>query len=898
MNETWKRAAPRGGALLMLIALGPALLVLGEGAAHAAGGGPDGSMPRAAANPARVNALVHAMTLDEKVGMLTGSPGAGAPDPSSVGQAGFLPGVPRLGIPALRFTDGPAGVRNNLSTTALPAPVALAASFSTELANRYGVVLGRDSQATNQDVLFGPMMNIVRVPQAGRNFETLGEDPLLQSALVSAETRGIQSQGTISTIKHLAENNQESNRMNVDVQVDDQTLHEIELPPFQAAVDAGAGSVMCAYPLVNGEHSCANGTLLTDILRTQWGFTGWVLSDFGAARNLTSGDVTSGQTTAAQAAAFELQTGLDMEFASRNFANVKADVTSHLLPQSIVDVSVGRILSTMDRFGLLDKASPTGGGAVSRSRPPIDVQADAAIARTVAADGAVLLKNDAGTLPLSGADLRSLAVIGPTARQLLVGGGGSAHVVGFTNREASPLSSLQQEAPGASIRFAIGDNLDGVPVPTAVLTPPGGAAGTGLLRTNLTSGAAQVDPGVDLTGPNALAAGSRMTWTGTLTVPTTGSYDLQMQAAGGAGSLTVRAPDGTTVASSSTGGFFGHSVILTTDGLTNSSSTVQLAAGTVYGVSIAGTAGAATPLQIRFAWSTPELREADIQRAVAAAQQSRAAVVFAYDEGSEGVDRSSLALPGDQDALIERVAAANPHTIVALNTGDPVLMPWVDHVRSVLEMWYPGQEGGPATADVLLGLVNPSGRLPVTFPAAESDSPVAGSPIRYPGVPLQGAPAGQTVQQYSEGILVGYRWYDRQGIRPLFPFGAGLSYTTFTYSDLHVRAGGRGEGGLEVTFRVRNGGSRTGAEVPQVYVGPPPNQPAPMADRALAGFERVTLRAGQTTQITIHVPEQALSYWSTAQQGWVVATGVRPITVGASSRDMRLSTSVAVTARD
>ncbi|HEY7199419.1 MAG TPA: glycoside hydrolase family 3 N-terminal domain-containing protein, partial [Candidatus Dormibacteraeota bacterium] len=295
---------------LAVAALAIAVLVLGGGSAGATESA-GRSLPRASVDTGRVNALVHAMTLDEKISLLTGAPGAGAPDPSSVGQAGFVPGVPRLGIPGLRFTDGPAGVRNGLPTTALPAPVALAASFSTDLARRYGVVLGRDAIATGQDVLFGPMVNLVRVPQAGRNFETLGEDPLLQSDLVAAETRGVQSQGAIATIKHLAENNQEANRMNVDVEVDDRTLHEMELPAFQAAADAGAGAVMCAYPLVNGEHSCASGALLTDVLREQWGFTGWVLSDFGAARNVTSGDVASGQTTPASAAAFELQAGLD-----------------------------------------------------------------------------------------------------------------------------------------------------------------------------------------------------------------------------------------------------------------------------------------------------------------------------------------------------------------------------------------------------------------------------------------------------------------------------------------------------------------------------------------------------------------------------------------------------------
>jgi beta-glucosidase len=821
---------------------------------------PSNRLPRPAANMARVNALVHAMTLDEKISLLTGSPGAGTADPQSVGQAGFVPGVPRLGIPALRFTDGPAGIRNSRTTTAMPAPVSLAASFSTELASRYGVVLGRDAQATNQDVLFGPMVNLVRVPNAGRNFETLGEDPFLQSTLVDPEVRGVQSQGTIATIKHYAENNQENNRQNVNVVIDDQTLHEIELPAFQSAIDAGSGAVMCSYNLVNGIHACSNGTLLTDILREQWGFTGWVLTDFGAGRNVASGDVTSGQTTPAQASAFQLAAGLDQEFASNNFATVKANVTNRVIPESIVDTAVRRILVTLDRFGLLDNASPGGATVVAKTRPTIDVEADASIARTVAAAGAVLLKNNGSALPLSNADLRSLAVVGPTARQLLVGGGGSARVLGFTDREVSPLAALRAQAPNANISFAVGKDLDGVPVP---------------------------NPHIDFTGANALPAGSQNTFTGTLTVPTTGSYELKLQSSGGRGTLVVRAPDGTTVANLSTGGFFGGSVIPTVDGLTNASSAVTLTAGTAYAVTVTGTANATTPLQLRFAWVTPEQRQADLDAAVAAARSARTAVVFAYDEGTEGVDRASLALPGNQDALIDAVASANPNTVVVLNTGDPVLMPWAAKVRSILEMWYPGQEGGPATADLLLGRANPGGKLPVTFPASEADTPVAGMPIRYPGIPLAGAPAGQTVQEYSEGIFVGYRWYDSRHLAPLYPFGAGLSYTTFGYSNLRVRAG---DGGYDVSFEVRNTGSRIGSEVPQVYLDAPASHPVPMADSALVGFQRVTLRPGQSARITVHIGQRQLSYWSTVQQDWVVATGRRTVRVGSSSRDTRLTT--------
>ena len=308
---------------------------------------------------------------------------------------------PRLGVPALTFTDGPAGVRMNLPTTAMPAPVALAATFSADLAQRYGQVLGRDSRARDQDVIFAPMLNMVRVPQAGRNFETLGEDPFLISRLVTAETQGIQGEGVIATAKHYAENNQENQRQTINVNVDERTLHEIELRGFEAAVQQGhTGSVMCSYNSVNGKFACENPTLLTDILRNQWGFTGFVVSDYGA--NHSAGPA--------------LQAGLDIEFFGTHFHELKALIQSGAVPVAALDAAVRHILTTMDRFGLLAHASPNGGTVVNRPNPPFPLLADARQARQIAEDGAVLLKNQGRTLPLGRADLRSLAVIGTTAR--------------------------------------------------------------------------------------------------------------------------------------------------------------------------------------------------------------------------------------------------------------------------------------------------------------------------------------------------------------------------------------------------------------------------------------------------------------------------------------------------
>ena len=365
--------------LALAVALAAVAAGLAAVSVQPASGTPAAS-PAAKGGSGTVAALVAAMTLDEKLGMVNGWPNGVSPPPQTdrVIGVGFIPGVPRLGVPALTFTDGPAGVRMNLPTTAMPAPVALAATFSADLAERYGEVLGRDGRSRDQDVIFGPMMNMVRVPQAGRNFETLGEDPSLMAALVAAETRGIQSQGEIATAKHFAENNQENNRMGVNVNVDDQTLREMELRGFEAAVkDGHSGAVMCAYNGVNGDFSCENPTLLTDILRNQWGFSGFVVSDYGA--NHSAGPA--------------LEAGMDIEFFGTHFLQLKSLIQSGAVPVSALDNAVRSILTTMDRFGLLVHASPTGGTVVNRPLPPFPELADAQQARTIAEQGAVLLRN-------------------------------------------------------------------------------------------------------------------------------------------------------------------------------------------------------------------------------------------------------------------------------------------------------------------------------------------------------------------------------------------------------------------------------------------------------------------------------------------------------------------------
>jgi beta-glucosidase len=798
----------------------------------------------ALADSAKVEALIGRMTLDEKIGFLHGQD-----DPERLAGGGYIPGVARLNIPPLRLADGPAGVRTSRTATAFPAPVALTATFSPDLAKAWGAAVAGEALARDQHVLLAPMTNNVRVPTAGRNFETFGEDPLLASRLVAASVKGLQEGGVIATVKHFAANNQETDRKTIDVQVDERTLREIEFPPFQAAVDAGVGAVMCAYNKVGGLAACENPFLLDQVLRQEWGYAGFVMSDWGATHS----------------AAPSVKAGLDMEMPRGKFLGeaLKAAVAKGELTEADIDRSVRRILTQMDRIGMLDAAAP---------RPPeteAERKAHSDLALEIALEGAVLLKNDGGVLPLVPATLKKTAVIGPTARRALYGGGGSAEVKPTVLD--NPYEALGARA-GAPLVFAEGLRLEGEAVPASAL---GSDAGPGL------AGAAG-----PFTGAASVDRSQSASWEGWITVPETGDYDLMLQFTPVGGLALAEADrgmadvalDGERIIEG--GKLFGGSrLIRTPDGLLNQGHVVRLRAGTRHRLKLSVKASAVEPLRLRLAWTTPALRRRLLDDAAAAAKAAPVAVVFAHVEGTEGEDNRSLALPHRQDELIEAVARANPDTVVVLNTGAPVLMPWIDRVKAVLQMWYPGQRGGEATADLLTGKANPSGRLPVTFPASDSQTAVA-QPERFPGVDGR--------QAYSEGVLVGYRWYDAQGARPLFPFGHGLSYTRFQYRDLKVTPVADG---LDVTFTLRNTGPADGAEVAQVYVDAPAGKPEGLtfAPRVLAGFQRVTLRAGESRQVHVKVERRALSYWSSQGKAWRQPPGPRRVRVGGSSRDLPLS---------
>ncbi|MFG2983939.1 beta-glucosidase [Streptomyces sp. NPDC048258] len=784
------------------------------------------------ASAARIDSLIERLTLDEKTDLLHG-----VADPASLGQAGYVPGVPRLGIPALRLADGPAGVRVTRPATALPAPVLLASAFDPALAREYGRVIGREGRALGQDVVLSPMVNLIRTPYAGRNFETFAEDPRLTADLVGEMVRGIQDEGLIATVKHFALNNQEHGRDTVDVVVAEQTLHETELRGFEAAVAAGAGAVMGACNRVDGVHACESKALLDDVLRGSWGFDGWVMSDRDATHS----------TVAAIGA------GLDMEMPGGTYFGgpLREAVRGGSVPESAVDLAVRRILTTMDRFGLL--------AARPAARPARNAAAGARVARKVATAGAVLLRNEHGTLPLTGAAARSIAVIGPTGQVPFVGGGGSAHVV--PDGAAAPLTAVRRRAGnGSTVRYALGEDLYGRPLPPTLLTPPADLDDR------------VVDAGHDWSHEAEFRLAADDEWT--LVVHYTGQRPgVRLD---GEELFPVRQGEAEHFA----GGLLGCAP----DGMTVRRRTLALKTGTHR---LAVTAqGGDKGRRFRLRHITKAGRAEDLAEAVRTAKAARSVVLFAYEDATEGSDRTTLALPGGQDALIEAVAAANPRTTVVLNTPSSTTMPWLSRTGAVLQMYYPGQEGAGATADILFGDVDPGGRLTQTFPADEQATPVAGDPLRYPGV------GGR--QEYTEGVHVGHRWYDARRVAPLFPFGHGLSYTTWQYEKLTVRPE---RGGLRVEFTVRNTGRRKGTEVAQVYVGPSAEITLDQPVRALAGYRRLTLAPGEARRVTVDIDARALSSWDPEQHAWVLGSGRREVFAGRSSRELPLRSKAVVRSR-
>lgn len=686
----------------------------------------------------RAAALVGQMTLDEKISLVHGiavcqfTPGNFPGSERTLKGAGFIPGIPRLGIPDVNYTDAGAGVTNcgarpNGQSTMLPSPLARASSWNTDATYAAGALIGKEARVQGFTGLLGGVSELIREPRWGRSFETLGEDPVLNGTLVAAELRGVQSEKVVATIKHYAANNQETGRQQHSVDIDERTLRELHLLPYEIAVPASqVGSVMCSYNKVNGVYACENDYLINKVLKGDLGFKGQVQSDWGATHS-----------TVPSALA-----GLDEEeFRSQYFGQaLKTAVEAGQVPQSRLDDMVQRKLRTLIAIGVYDDPPGAPGS--------IDVSYGEKVTEKIARQSSVLLKNERRALPLS-RRARSIAVIGSHADVGVLSGGGSSQV-----------------------------------------TPPGGPA---------------VPPTCNPEGPG-------------------GSH------------CPVWAP----------------------------SSPLQ------------AIRAEAPHADVRFADGT------DAAAAAALAKSADVVVVFAHEWRQEGADAQEMNLPDlgppewpvavDQEALIRTVAAANRNTVVVLQNGGPLVMPWIGDVRAVLEAWYPGSRGGPAIADVLFGDVNPSGKLTVTFPRQAADTPTGAAP-----------PTAALNIPYSERLLVGYRWYDAKGIEPLFEFGHGLSYTRYEYSQVQV-AGSRH--GLRVSFKITNTGSRSGSEVAQVYAGLPAKAGEP--PKRLVGWARVDLRPGETRRATVEIEPKRLAVWDAGAHRWDVVEGRYDVFVGASSRDIRL----------
>jgi beta-glucosidase len=682
----------------------------------------------------RAGMVLKEMTLDEKIDLLhgMGMPGwpreVQHPEPElGNGGAGFVLGVPRLGIPFIQMSDAAYGVRssaeNGRYSTAMPSNLGAAASWDPEAACAFGTVIGKDLRAQGYNMTLGGGVNITREPRNGRTFEYLGEDPILAGTLVGNLMKCEQAQHVIGDIKHYAVNDQESGRNEVDSIISKRAMRESDLLAFEIGVGiADPGAVMCSYNAVNGVFGCENEYLLTDVLKKEWGFKGFVVSDWGGTHS----------TVKASAAGLDNEEPLDEFFG----AKLKSAVEAGKVSMAELDEHVRRVLRSEFATGIVDFPMQKG---------VPDIEGNLAAAQKVEEHSAVLLKNN-GILPLGGKAVRSIAVIGPHANEGMMSGGGSAQVDAPGRPSAgwqaqvwfppSPIKVLQAKLPGAKVQFDSG---------------------------------------------------------------------------------------------------------------------------------------------------------ADPASAAALAKNSDVAIVFAYQWESEGMDLPNLSLPVKQDEIIEAVAAANPKTIVVLETGTAVTMPWVDKVGAVLEVWYAGSRGAEAVVNILSGDVNPSAKLPMTFPKSEADLPHPKLTKPGPGqtgeeaVMKTGEAKPTFTVQYDEGLKVGYKWYDAEKKAVLFPFGHGLSYTTFAYSGLKVTQGKE----TTVSFTLKNTGKRDGAEIAEVYAALPASAEEP--PKRLVGWSKVWLKAGESKEVSVSVNAKYLSIYDESAGGWKLVPGSYTFMVGGSSQELPLS---------
>ncbi|MEW2521621.1 glycoside hydrolase family 3 C-terminal domain-containing protein [Actinacidiphila alni] len=806
----------------------------------------------------RVDQLLSRMTLDEKLNELHGD--------NSSAYAGTVPAVPRLCIPALTLDDSPAGVGHQMTgVTQLPAPVADAATFDSALAEQYGRVVGSEQWGKGDDVDLGPTVNIVRDPRWGRAFESYGEDPYLAGRIGAADVNGIQSTGEMAQLKHWAVYNQEANRNNSDDDaiVDQRTEQEIYLSQFEAVVkQAKPASLMCSYSFINGQPACQDPYIMNEVLRDQWGYDGFVTSDWGA--------------THSTVASADARMNMEMPAGQYYGAPLKQAVGSGQVSTAMIDDLVRPILTEMFRFHLFTH-QPTGTPDSVVATP-----AHTAVARKVAEDGSVLLKNDGNLLPLT-SRTKSVAVIGREGgAAALTAGGGSAAVT--ADSVVTPYQGIAARAGSrTSVSYAPGDTGYGAlpPVPASVLTPKSGTGhgltgtyyrGTDLSGDPLTTATTdQVDFAWNGSAPLPKVPAQQWSasYTGTLTPPTTGTY-----------TFSTTSDDGSRLSIN------GKQIIdnWRDQGGNTQTATVELTAGQPVDIELDYYQGGGGSL-LDLGWQPPGGPATQLEQAVDTARSSDVAVVFAGNFEAEGSDLSGIDLPAEENTLIRQVAAVNPNTVVVLNTGSAVTMPWLDSVKGVFETWYPGQEDGNALAALLFGDVNPSGKLPVTFPKSLADVPAA-TAAQWPGT------NGKV--QYSEGLDVGYRWYDDKGVAPLFPFGYGLSYTSFSFGPLHVSSPTLTSlGKVKATVDVTNTGRRIGSDVVQLYVRHPAASGEPPAQ--LKDFAKVSLKPGQTRRVTFDVPAADFRTWNSDTRAWQSDAGGYRLLVGDSSTHLPVQAPVRVT---
>ncbi|MFL6077982.1 MAG: glycoside hydrolase family 3 C-terminal domain-containing protein [Mycobacteriales bacterium] len=795
---------------------------------------------------------VAGLTLEQKVRLLSGASGW------------RTRAEPSVGLRELVFSDGPVGVRGEgwderSTSLTLPSPTALAATWNEDLVGRLGGLLAAEARRKGVDVLLAPTLNLHRSPLGGRHFECFGEDPLLVGRIGAAYVRGVQAGGVAATAKHYVANDSETERLTLDTRVDERTLRELYLAPFEAAVRAGVWVVMSAYNGVNGT-TMSESPLLAEPLKGEWGFDGLVVSDWGAVRS----------TVPAALAAQDLA----MPGPSPRWTGpLAAAVRMGDVPAAALDEKVRRLLALAARVGGLDAPD----GAVPQ--PPADAAARALLREAVAA-GCVLVRNEGGLLPLRPSTLRSVAVIGPNAARARVQGGGSAGV--FPAGVVSPLEGIGNALSGVEVRHAVGAYLEDRPVPLDLENSRDPRDGRPGVLVRLLD-----DAGGEIHAEHRL-------W-GKIIEPATGHVDraasIEIRAAFrpdtggewrlgliGFGALTLRV-DGRTVLDTYVEKDTddpavihvsppGRQVVVTLDAGREVElvATRALAAGEgrVFGVT-------ADP---------PRGSEADeLAAAIALAAAADAAIVVVGTTDaieSEGFDRTSLDLPGRQDELAAAVAAANPRTVVVVNSGGPVALPWRDRVPAVLLSWFPGQEAGDGLADVLFGAVEPGGRLPTSWASTLDGLPTV--------TPVAGA------LEYAEGLDIGYRGHLRNGREPAYWFGHGLGYTTWSYAAVDVPAEVAAGEPLAVRVRVRNTGERAGAEVVQVYLA---RQDSAVARpvRWLAGFARAHAVPGAAADVVVQLAERAFQHWA---GGWRTEEGRFEVLVGRSAADIRLRRAVLV----